>query len=74
MQIYYDFAGFEKNIPEKIRNYSKKGLSVTLLHLVTKKIFYGKSCVFSKESTWHMWVVQETVGNGSKLDFRAFMQ
>ena len=48
MQIYYDFAGFEKNIPEKIRNYSKKGLSVTLLHLVTKKIFYGKSCVFFK--------------------------
>ena len=62
-----------KKIFQKLRNYSKKGLLVTLLHLVTKNLFYDKSCVFSKESTWHRCVVGETGGNGSKLDFRAFM-
>ena len=37
-----------KKIFQKSQNYSKKGLLATLLHLVTKKIFYDKSCVFSK--------------------------
>ena len=39
MQIYYDFAGFEKNIPTIAKTTAKKGLLVTLLHLVTKNLF-----------------------------------
>ena len=35
-----------KEIFQKSQNYSKKGLLVTLLPIVTKKLFYGKSCVF----------------------------
>jgi hypothetical protein len=38
-----------------LKNYSQKGHLVTLLPLVTKNLFYNKSCVFSKESTWHRW-------------------
>jgi hypothetical protein len=37
-----------KKIFQKLQNYSKKGLLVTLLHLVTKNLFYDKSCVFAK--------------------------
>ena len=69
IMILQDF----NKIFKKLQNYSKKGLLVTLLHLVTKNLFYDKSCVFSKGSTWQRCVVWETVGNGSKLDFRAFM-
>ena len=56
-----------KKIFQKSQNYSKKGLLVTLLHLVTKNLFYNKSWVFSKGSTWHRCVPcgGETRGNGS---------
>ena len=70
---YITILQYLKKIFQKLPNYSKKGLLVTLLHLVTKNLFYAKSFVFSKRSTWHRCVVWETMGNGSKLDFRAFM-
>ena len=53
-----------KKIFQKLPNYSKKGLLVTLLHLVTKKLFYDKSCVFSKGSTWYRSPCAEIEGNG----------
>ena len=46
-----------KKIIQKLQNYSKKGLLVTLLHLVTQNLSYDKSCVFPKGSTWHRCVV-----------------
>ena len=42
-----------KKILQDSQNYSQKGLLVTLLIDVKKNIFYDKSCVFSKGSTWH---------------------
>ena len=71
--IYVRILQDLKKILQDSQNYSQKGHLVTLLPLVTKNSFYNKSCVFSKESTWHRCVVGETGGNGSKLDFRAFM-
>ena len=62
-----------KKIFQDSRKYDQKGHFVILFSDVTKNIFYSKICVFSKESTWHRCVVGETGGNGSKLDFRAFM-
>jgi hypothetical protein len=62
-----------KKILQDSQNYSQKGLLVTLLIDVKKNLFYDKSCVFSKGSTWHRSVVWETRGYGSKLDFRAFI-
>ena len=46
-----------KKIFQDLQKCSQKGHLVTLLQLVTKNLFYNKSCVFSKESTWHRCVV-----------------
>ena len=35
-----------KKIFQTSQNYSKKGLLVNLLHLVTKNLFYSKNCFF----------------------------
>ena len=42
-----------KKILQDLQNYSQKGLLVTLLIDIKKNLFYDKSCVFSKGSTWH---------------------
>ena len=62
-----------KKILQDSQNYSQKGLLVTLLIDVKKNIFYDKSCVFSQGSTWHRSPCAEMEGNGSKMDFRAFI-
>ena len=62
-----------KKILQDSQNYGQKGLLVTLLIDVKKNLFYDKSCVFSKGSTWHRSCLAHFGGNGSKMDFRAFM-
>ena len=62
-----------KKILQDLKNCSQKGLLVTLLIDVKKNLFYDKSCVFSKESTCHRSSCAEMEGNGSKMDFRAFI-
>ena len=62
-----------KKILQDLQNYSQKGLLVTLLIGDLKNLFYDKSCVFSKGSTWHRSPCAEMEGNGSKMDFRAFI-
>jgi hypothetical protein len=42
---------------------------VTLLFDVIKKLFYDKSCIFSKELTWHRSPWAEMGGNWSKMGF-----
>ena len=58
-----------KKILQDSQNYSQKGLLVTLLIDVKKNLFYDKSCVFSKGSTWHRSPCAEMEGNGSKIGF-----
>ena len=58
-----------KKILQDSRNYSQKGLLVTLLIDVKKNLFYDKSCVFSIGSTWHRSPCAEMEGNGSKIGF-----
>ena len=58
-----------KKILQDSQNYSQKGLLVTLLIDVKKNIFYDKSCVFSKELTWHRSPLAEIGGNRSKNGF-----
>ena len=58
-----------KEILQDLQNYSQKGLLVTLLIDVKKNLFYDKSCVFSKGSTWHRCPCAEKEGNGSKIGF-----
>ena len=62
-----------KKIFQDLQNYSQKGLLATLLINVKKNLFYDKSCVFSQGSTWHRSPCAEMEGNGSKMDFRAFI-
>ena len=65
IRILQDF----KKIPQDLQNYSQKGLLVTLLIDIKKNLFYDKSCVFSKGSTWHRSPCAESEGNGSKIGF-----
>ena len=58
-----------KKILQDLQNYSQKGLLVTLLIDVKKNLFYDKSCVFSKGSTWHRSPCAEMEGNWSKIGF-----
>ena len=58
-----------KKMLQDSQNYGQKGLLVTLLIDVKKNLFYDKSCVFSKGSTWHRSPCAEMVGNGSKIGF-----
>ena len=58
-----------KKLLQKLRKYSQKGLLVTLLIDVKKKLFYDKSWLFPKESTWHRSHCAEMGGNGSKIVF-----
>ena len=58
-----------KKILQDSQNYSQKGLLVTLLIDVKKNLFYDKSCVLSKGSTWHRSPCAEMEGNGSKIGF-----
>ena len=58
-----------KKILQDSQNYSQKGLLVTLLIDVKKNLFYDKSCVFSKELTWHRSPCAEMEGNGLKIGF-----
>ena len=58
-----------KKIFQKLQNCSQRGLSVTLLSDVTKNLLYNKSCVFSKELTWHRSPLAEIGGNRSKNGF-----
>ena len=46
-----------KTIYQGLQKYSKKGRFVILFSDVRKNLFYDKSCVFSKKSTWHRCVV-----------------
>ena len=62
-----------KRILQDSQNYSQKGLLATLLINVKKNLFYDKSWVFSQGSTWHRFPCAEMEGNGSKMDFRAFI-
>ena len=62
-----------KKVLQDLQNYSQKGLLATLLINVKKNLFYDKSCVFSQGSTWHRSPCAEMEGNGSKMDFRAFI-
>ena len=62
-----------KKILQDSQSYSQKGLLATLLINVKKNLFYDKSCVFSQGSTWHRVPCAEMEGNGSKMDFRAFI-
>ena len=61
-----------KKILQDSQKHSQKGLLVTLLHLVTKILFYDKRCFFHKNQlgigVWcgKPWEI------GQKLDFRAF--
>ena len=64
--IYVRILQDLKKILQDLQNYSQKGHLVTLLPLVTKKLFYNKSCVFSKELTWHKSVQQDPTRNGQK--------
>ena len=70
---YIKILQYLKKIPQDLQNYSQKGLLVTLLIDVKKNLFYDKSCVFSQGSTWHRSPCAEMEGNGSKMDFRAFI-
>ena len=54
-----------KKILEDLQNFIQKGLLVTLL-IDVKNLFYDKSCVFSKGSTWHQSPCAAVEGNGSK--------
>jgi hypothetical protein len=58
-----------KKILQDSQNYSQKGLLVTLLIDVKKNLFYDKSCIFSKGSTWCRSPCVEMEGNGSKIGF-----
>ena len=58
-----------KKIIQDLQNYSQKGLLVTLLIDIKKNLFYDKSCVFSKGSTWHRSPCAEMEGNESKIGF-----
>ena len=58
-----------KILLQNLQNYSQKGLLVTLLIDVKKNLFYHKSCVFSKGSTWHRSPCAEMEENGSKIGF-----
>ena len=51
------------------KKYSQKGLLEILFSDVRKNLFYGKSCVFSKASTWYRCRVGDPGGNGSKIGF-----
>ena len=55
------------------QKYGQKGHFVILFSDVTKNLFYGKRCVFSKESTWHRCPVAECGGNRSKMGFYSFI-
>ena len=58
-----------KKIFQYLQKYSQKGHLATLLFDVIKNLFYGKSCLFSKGSTWHRSPWTEMGGNGSKMAF-----
>ena len=58
-----------KKIFQYLQKYSQKGHLVTSLFDVIKNLFHGKSCLFSKESTWHRSPWTEMGGNGSKIVF-----
>ena len=58
-----------KKILQDSQNYSQKGLLVTLLIDAKKNLFHDKSCVFSKESTWHRCLVAESGRNWSQIGF-----
>ena len=58
-----------KQILQYSQKHSPKGHMVKLFSDVTKNLFYDKSCVFSKGSTWHRSPCAEMEGNGSKIGF-----
>ena len=58
-----------KKIFQYSQNYSQKCHLVKLFSDVTKNVFYGKRCVFSKELTWHRCRVADPGGNWSKIGF-----
>ena len=58
-----------KQILQYSQKHSPKGHMVKLFSDVTKNLFYGKRCVFSKESTWHRFPCEEMCGNWSKTGF-----
>ena len=55
-----------KRIIQGLRKYGQKGRLVKLLFDVIKNLFYDKSWLFSKESTWHRSPWAEMGGNGRK--------
>jgi hypothetical protein len=58
-----------KKIIQGSRKYGQKGRLVKLLFDVIKKIFYDKSWLFSKESTWHRSPWVEMGRNGPTMAF-----
>ena len=67
-KMYKNFTGLKKMF-QGSQKYSQKGLLEILFSDVRKKIFYGKSCVFSKEKKWHRCGVADPCGSGRKLNF-----
>ena len=58
-----------KKIIQGLQKYSQKGLLAWLLFDVIKNLFYDKSWLFPKESTWYRSPWAEMGGNGSKMAF-----
>ena len=58
-----------KKIVQGLQKYDQKGVLVKSLFDVIKNLFYDKSWLFSKESTWHRSPWAEMGGNGSKMGF-----
>mgnify|MGYP007022692492 FL=1 len=58
-----------KKIIQGLQKYSQKGLLAWLLFDVIKNLFYDKSWLFPKESTWYRSPWAEMGGNGSKIGF-----
>ena len=51
------------------QKYDQKGVLAKSLFDVIKNLFYDKSWLFSKESTWHRSPWEEMGGNRSKMGF-----
>jgi hypothetical protein len=58
-----------KKIIQSLQKYGQKGHLVKSLFDVIKKLFYDKSWLFSKESTWHRSPWAKMGGNAPKMAF-----
>ena len=68
MKIYQDFVEIEMKFPRFTKLQPKRPIG-NVVSSRWKKIFYGKSCIFSKGLTWHRSPWEEMGGNWSKMGF-----